>query len=243
MKAILVVEDDGVAEIVRYNLRPLGLDIIRYRDPIKALDNLDEIVPDAVIMSARDFPRHWKTLVVDLRSARPKASCAIILLKGEYFPFEEAAKAAYLGVNGVIKEDLADPSELDRLLQIVKRYIQVDESRRIDRHVPGPNDRLGFAFSHPVTYLTISGSIETISEEGMSFLPESRAAVSDLEPGTVIEFASLRVADAILTIGCRLVRNEVTMAFTFEADGPTKAAISEYISGCAEREMRALLKH
>lgn len=243
MKAILVVEDDSVAEIVRYNIRPLGLDIIRYRDPIKALDNLDEIVPDAVIMSARDFPRHWKTLVVDLRSARPKASCAIILLKGEYFPFEEAAKAAYLGVNGVIKEDLADPSELDRLLQIIKRYIQVDESRRVDRHVPGPNDRLGFAFSHPVTFLTVSGSIETISEEGMSFLPESRAAVSDLEPGTVIDNASLRVADSILTVRCRLIRNEVTMAFSFEADADTKSAISDYISGCAEREMRALLKH
>lgn len=243
MKAILVVEDDGVAEIVRYNLKPLGLDIIRYRDPIKALDNLDEVLPDAVIMSARDFPRHWKTLVVDLRSARPKASCAIILLKGEYFPFEEAAKAAYLGVNGVIKEDLSDPSELDRLLQIVKRYIQVDESRRVDRHVPGPNDRLGFAFSHPVTYLTVSGSIESISEEGMAFLPESRASVSDLEPGTVIDDASLRVADSILTVRCKLIRNEVTMAFLFDSGDEVKATISEYISGCAEREMRALLKH
>lgn len=243
MKAILVVEDDEVADIVRYNLKPLGLDIIRYRDPIKALDNLDEILPDAVIMSARDFPRHWKTIVVDLRSARPKASCAIILLKGEFFPFEEAAKAAYLGVNGVIKEDLADPAELDRLLQIIKRYIQVDESRRVDRHVPGPNDRLGFAFSHPVTFITITGSIETISEEGISFFPESRALVADLEPGSVIEDASLRVADDILTVRCTLVRNEVTMAFALEFDESVKRTVSEYISGCMEREMHALLKH
>ncbi|MBN2874657.1 MAG: PilZ domain-containing protein, partial [Spirochaetales bacterium] len=123
MKALLVVEDDSVAEIVQYYLQPLGLDVIRYHDPLKALDNLDEILPDAVVMSARDFPRHWKTLVVNLRASRPKSACAIILLKGAYFPFEEAAKAAYLGVNAVIKEDLSDRAEMDRFQQVLKRYV------------------------------------------------------------------------------------------------------------------------
>ncbi len=75
MKALLVVEDDAIADAVRYYLQPLGLDVIRYRDPLKALDNLDEINPDAVIMSARDFPRHWKTIVVNLRATRPKSAC------------------------------------------------------------------------------------------------------------------------------------------------------------------------
>jgi hypothetical protein len=243
MKALLVVEDDDLAEMVRCNVQPLGLDIIHYRDPIKALDNLDEIAPDAVIMSARDYPRHWKTIVVDIRAARPKAACAIILLKGEYFPFEEAAKAAYLGVNGVIKENISEPAELDRFVQILKRYIQIDDARVSDRHAPGPTDRFGFVFSHPETYLTITGVIETISSDGVSFFPESRALVADLEPGCVIDDASLRVDTSILSFRCKLVRNEVIMAFVFECDEDQRQVLAEYISGRSEREMRALLKH
>jgi hypothetical protein len=243
MKALLVVEDDDVAEMVRCNVQPLGLDIIHYRDPIKALDNLDEILPDAVIMSARDYPRHWKTIVVDIRASRPKAACVIILLKGDYFPFEEAAKAAYLGVNGVIKENISDPAELDRFVQIIRRYIQIDDSRLSDRHVPGPTDRYGFVFSHPETFLTITGIIETISSEGLSFFPESRALVADLEAGSIIEATSLRIDDKILSFRCKLIRNEVMMAIAFECDESQRAVITSYIAGRAEREMRALLKH
>ncbi|MCK7479656.1 MAG: hypothetical protein M0C28_21830 [Candidatus Moduliflexus flocculans] len=46
--------------------------------------------------------------------------CVFILLKGEVFPFEEAAKAAHLGVNGVVKEDLGDRAELSRFQQILE---------------------------------------------------------------------------------------------------------------------------
>ncbi len=194
-------------------------------------------------MSARDFPRHWKAIVVDLRASRPKSACAIILLKGDFFPFEEAAKAAYLGVNGVIKEDLSDKAELDRFQQILKRYIEIDDSRVLDRHIPGPYDRLGFVFCHPVTYLPITGVIETISSVGLSFVPESTVMVSDLEPGLVIEDASLRIDREILSVRCRLMRTGSVMAFVFESGDEERNAISTYLAGRAEREIRALLNH
>jgi CheY-like chemotaxis protein len=243
MKALIVVEDDAVADVVRFYLQPLGLDVIRYRDPLKALDNLDEISPDAVVMSARDFPRHWKAIVVGIRATKPKSACAIILLKGDFFPFEEAAKAAYLGVNGVIKEDLSDKSELDRFQQILKRYIEIDDSRVLDRHIPGPYDKLGFVFSHPVTYMPIAGAIETISSLGLSFVPESTVMVADLEPGIIIEDASLRIDTQIMPIRCRLMRTGTVMAFLFECDDEERNVISTYLAGRAEREIRALLNH
>ncbi len=241
MKALIVVEDDAVADVVRFYLQPLGLDVIRYRDPLKALDNIEEIMPDAVIMSARDFPRHWKAIVVGLRAARPKSACAIILLKGDYFSFEEAAKAAYLEVNGVIKEDLSDKSELERFQQILRRYIEVDDSRVLDRHAPGPYDRLGFVFSHPVTLAPIVGAIETISSLGLSFVPESSVLVNDLEPDTIMEDACLRVDDTIVSIRCRLMRTGSVMAFVFECGDRERGIIAAYLAGRAEREMRALL--
>lgn len=243
MKALVIVEDDSVAEIVKYYLKPLGLDIIHYRDPIKALDNLEEIFPDAVIMSAKDFPRHWKAIVVDIRSSRPKSACAVVLLKGDFFPFEEAAKAAYLGVNGVVKEDLADKAELSRFQQVLKRYVEIDDSRVSDRHAPGPWDRLGFIFSHPVSLAPIAGVIETISSDGLSFVADQGALVADLEPGMLIDDASLRIDSDILAVRLRLVRNGKVMAFAFESCEAEREAIAAYIAGRVEREIASLLNH
>lgn len=243
MKALIVVEDDAVADVVKLYLQPLGLDVIRYRDPLKALDNLDEISPDAVVMSARDFPRHWKPIVVGIRATKPKSACAIILLKGDFFPFEEAAKAAYLGVNGVIKEDLSDKSELIRFQQILERYIEIDDGKAQDRHIPGPYDRLGFVFSHPARYTPIAGTIETISSLGLSFVPESKVMIADLESGMLIEDASLRIDTQIMPMQCRLTRTGTVMSFVYECNDEQRAIISTYLAGRAEREIQALLNH
>ena len=164
------------------------------------------------------------------------------LLKGSYFPFEEAAKAAFLGVNAVLKEDLSDKAELERFQQVLKRYIEIDDSRLSDRHTPGPCDRLGFVFSHPASYVTICGIIDSISSSGLSFLPESPALVSDLEAGVVIEDASLRVDQEILSVNCRLERNGTSMALSFECGDEKLAIIADYLAGRVDREIRALLK-
>ncbi|MBN1519976.1 MAG: PilZ domain-containing protein [Spirochaetales bacterium] len=243
MKALLVVDNDVVARLASFYLRPLGLDSIRYRDPLKALDNLEEIDPDAVVMSARDFPRHWKSIVVNVRTVRPKTECAIILLKGEFFPFEEAAKAAYLGVNGVVREDFSDRAELSRFQQILKRYVEVDEARVSDRHQPSEWDRLDFAFSHPLSLAPIAGRIETISTTGLSFIADYPALVADLETGAAIEDGSLRVDADILPCPCRLVRNGAVMAFKFEGwDAPSSAKLENYLKARTEREITGLLK-
>jgi CheY-like chemotaxis protein len=243
MKALLIVENDDIAKLASFYLRPLGLDTIRYRDPLKALDNLEELEPDALIMSARDFPRHWKSIVVNIRATRPKTECIIIILKGEYFPFEEAAKAAYLEVNGVVKEDFSDRSELSRFQKILKRYVEVDEARASDRLEPGEWDRLDFAFGHPQSMATISGRIETISLTGLSFIADYPALVADLEPDTLIQDGSLRVDRDILACPCRIVRNGAIMAFKFE--GMAKSDVDKldsYLKSRTDREINRLLK-
>ena len=157
MKALLVIESDRIADIARFYLRPLGFETIRYRNPVKAIDNLEEIDPDAIIMSARDFPRHWKVLVQAVRAERDKDQCVIVLLKGEGFPLEEAAKASYIGVNGVVKDDLDDRREQGRFQQLLKRYMVVDDERAADRIMPSAWDRLDFMFSHPSSLAPIAG--------------------------------------------------------------------------------------
>ncbi|AFG37531.1 hypothetical protein [Spirochaeta africana] len=60
----------------------LGLDrgqIIHYEHAVKAMDNLSEIQPDVVVVSAHDFPRHWKALYMILREQTPDALFYLIL--------------------------------------------------------------------------------------------------------------------------------------------------------------------
>ena len=60
MKILLVSERDELRDHIRRNFMPRGAEIIQYYNPIKAMDNLDEVDPEVVLFSAQDFPRHWK---------------------------------------------------------------------------------------------------------------------------------------------------------------------------------------
>lgn len=243
MKALLIIDDETTSQLVAFYLKPLGMDIIRYRDPLKALDNLEEIQPDAVIMSARDFPRHWKSIVVNIRGQTSKSSCVVVLMKGEFFPFEEAAKAAHLGVNGVIREDLGDEEERTRFQQLFKRYVQVDEARNTDRRPVAKWDRLDFVFSHPESLKPITGRVETISSSGLSLRPDHPALCNDLEPDTIIEGAGLRVDKAVISCDCRLVRRGAILAFAFSSmDEADRENLRRYLASTPERQMRHLMK-
>jgi CheY-like chemotaxis protein len=244
MKVLLVVDDDRVSELLRFYLRPLGFEIVRYRNPIKALDNIEDVEPDAVVVSARDYPRHWKPIAVATRAAYPKERCAIILLKGDVFPFEEAAKAMHLGVNGVVRDALDDREEVDHFQRLLKRYVDVDEGRRSERVTPSRWDRLDFVFSHPRSLAPITGRLDTVSVGGLSFAPDAPALVADLEAGQTVPDCSLRVGADILPVSCRIVRAGKVFAFAFaELPEDRRRQLETYLKDCPERRMRALLKN
>lgn len=243
MKALLLIENDRIADIARFYLKPLGFEAIRYRNPLKALDNLDEIQPDAIILSARDYPRHWKVIAQAVRAERTKEECVLILLKGEFFPFDEAAKASHLGVNGVLRDDLDDRHEQSRFQRLLKRYVSVEDGRADERIAPSPWDRLDFMFSHPKTLAPVVGRVETVSKGGLSFMPESATLCRDILAGTRLEDCSMRVGDRILSLTCLVARSERVLGLSIESmEDEEKAYYDEYLASCSEREMQALLK-
>ncbi len=243
MKALLLVDNDRIAEIARFYLRPLGFEVVRYRSPLKALDNLEEIEPEAIVISARDFPRHWKIITQVIRATKPKDKCIIVLLKGELFPFEEAAKAVHLGVNGVVRDNLDDRHEQSQFQRLLKRYVIVDESRAAERVAPSAWDRLDFMFAHPQNYTPISGRLETISVSGLSFIPDTASLVADLSVGAEIEDCSLRAGDRILSFSCKVIRADRVLGLAYTVlEEEDKRYLEAYIASCPEREMRAILK-
>jgi len=215
MKLLLVLGSDDTYDHISLNVKPLGFESIRYKHVLKAMDNIDEIDPQAIVISARDFPRHWKTMVQFVRSERSKEDCPIIILKGENFPVEEASKAYYLGVSGIVFESLDNPSELSRLQGILSRYMPVDERRRTRRLYTEASEYFGFVFNRPTDHVLVTGKVNNFSPGGLSFLPDNPSLMQDIRLHMKLDECSLRAGDAILSPICRLARTGRIVSLEF----------------------------
>ena len=241
MKILLVSERTELKGYIRRNFMPRGAEIVQYLNPIKAMDNLDEVEPDVVLFSAEDFPRHWKPFLVFLRNTLAREQCVFVLLTGDEFDLNEADKAQALQVNGIIHERLTDRQELVRLKDLVNRYRDIGDPRSEKRLVPTPIDRVGFVFTHPETLHLIHGLVEDVSAAGVSFIPADRQETRDLPADVEVPCCSLRVGEYLVPVSARIVRNDrsITLVFDRLTDGQ-RAVIRTYVTGHAQRELERM---
>jgi hypothetical protein len=215
MKLLLVMDSDESYNLISLNIKPLGFELIRYRHAVKAMDNIDEIDPRAIVISARDFPRHWKTMVQFFRSERSRDECPIIILTGEEFSVEERSKASLLGVSGTVSENLDDPVEIERFHGIISRYLPVEEKRRSRRFHVEPCHRFGFVFARPHDRVLVTGEVKDISSGGLSFRLDNSTLIKDIRLNTELEDCSLRVGDKFLDPVCRFARTGRIISLEF----------------------------
>jgi methylmalonyl-CoA mutase cobalamin-binding subunit len=215
MKLLLVLGDDDSHKLIAHYVKSLGFEVIRYTHILKAMDNIDEIDPNAIIISARDFPRHWKTMVQFVRNERAKDACPIILLTGENFPVEEASKASFLGISGSITETLENSTQIRQLQEILTRYIPMDEKYQDHHFYTEFWQKFGFVFVHPENLTLITGEVKDISSDGLSFLPDNSSLVIDMTLNMKLSECSLRAGDSILSPVCRLTRKGPSLSMAF----------------------------
>jgi hypothetical protein len=215
MKLLLVLGSDDNYDAVSTAVQPLGFEIIRYRHVLKAMDNIDEVDPSAIIISARDFPRHWKILVQFVRNERSKEACPIIILKGTNFNTEETSKALFLGVNGIAADTLLNQEDIDRMQNILGRPSPSHEEQKHRNFPVEPWHRVGFLAADLSGKSIIAANVKNISATGLSFSP-----VPDLPPKAVkadkeLRECSLRAGDAILSPVCRItgMGKDITLEF------------------------------
>ena len=240
MKLLLVAARGQQAAALAYHLTPLGFTLEHQTDPVYVIEHLEQLDPQAILIHAGDFPRHWKPLVKLARDKRSRESLICLLAAPNDFAVEDAAKAAHLGVNGIIGADLADKKELYRLEEIVRRYRSVSDKRSFARVVAQDTDELGFAFTHPQRMAFVTGKVREISIQGSSFLPARPSAVADLSVGTEIRNCSLKVEDKVIAVTCKVTRNREELGFqflSFEEGG--HHTLLNYIQSRSERALQA----
>ena len=242
MKILLVIEQDNTRDQIIEHLAPRGFDFIHYRNPIKAIDNIEEIKPDLVIFSAADYPRHWKPFITLQRSLFSKDESVFILLKGDYFSSEESTKASVLEVNGIISDNFSDLSVLNQLEDIFTRYNVIDDKRISRRYLSIVTSDLEFIFTHPLSPSLITGEITDISLGGISFLPEAPQITQDIREGTILSNCTLRLKESFNTISVTVIRNNNILSLGFHSlDPDLKEELMEYFHEIPERKLEKVL--
>lgn len=237
MKALLLIEDEDEERRTRAILSSFRVGVLRYRSALKALDNLEELDPDILVISAEDFPRHWKVLAEVVRATKGKSECVIILLGGSRFDLTEADKASHLKINGILA-GLADPRERTRFERIIKRYAEVHDPRLAPRVAPAVWDRIAFAFTDPSTQRPVYGRVETVSSTGLSFAPA--LPFPDFAEGEILIDCTLRVGDRLFDVDCRVIRAGPCLGLAIVAmPAEGRDFLAGYLSRAVERELRA----
>lgn len=101
MKALLVLDDKEKLNLLKEKLNNEGFDTICYQWLMKALDNLEEISPHIVIISAEDYPRHWKIFVQHIKSQNFDHVTKVFLV-AKNLNSDELDKIQILGIDDII---------------------------------------------------------------------------------------------------------------------------------------------
>jgi DNA-binding response OmpR family regulator len=238
MKLLVVAQRKDLKDLITYHLNPIGFEILYYSDPVKVVDSIDEIQPDMLLFNAVDFPRHWKPVLKLLRERLSKEQAVFVVL-AKNPPFEEAAKATYLGANGIIDANLPEKQQMQRLEELYRRYGSLKDKRRFQRLIPTRADNLKLVFSHPRTLAIITGSLVEISIKGASFFPDDASLTADLRRNDPLQHCTLSVDNEPISVSARVTRNEETIGLqfkSFETGGHHK--LFHYIQNRSQRELQ-----
>jgi hypothetical protein len=183
MKVLIVAEDIGVVNQLKAILgNKEEVQVFSYNLLFKALDNLDEIDPDWVVISAADFPRHWKLFVRYLRSPVFNKHHDILLVTDSKFSADDQEKARLLGVSNLIEENALIGGASPVFDAIFK------------------GDKIQCMFQHPLNGCLVTGSVLPQGNANSNDILRFRPALVPLDAfleGDEIDSASVKVGNRV----------------------------------------------
>jgi CRP-like cAMP-binding protein len=238
-RVILVAAEPLFTAALNYHLVPIGYQVEHMSDPVAVMNNLEELHPDLMIVNGADFPRQWKPLLKLLRDKWGPEESVFILLTPDDFEFDEAAKAAYLNINGLLPVQALSEQIVYRLEELLKRYKSIQDKRKSPRIAPSETEKFELLFTHPGRLAIVGGVVADVSLDGTRFFPWDPALTRDLKVDERIRGCSLRIGGQIVTVNCRVVRNGSNLGLEFESfEGNGDQTLFQYLVERPERELR-----
>lgn len=149
MKALIVTDDARAIENISQVLETAGYDVITYQWLLKALDNIEEIAPHLIIISTKEYPRHWKTLAQFAETTFKTYKPEIILYSQGGLNQDELKKAETLKIRGIFES--VDVKGLDVLRSIITKETDIYSGKLLDEAgnpVSIPKNETAPDFSH-----------------------------------------------------------------------------------------------
>lgn len=220
MKALIVAESDAIIDNFSRYFSDLGYDIIKYRWLMKALDNVEEIDPQIVIISALDYPRHWKTFVQFVKSSVCSNPPEIVLVSPvDFLDSEEKEKAIFLGVKCIVSgtENKEDDQKLsifsinETIPQITTVKVEpLNENEASEKPLQEQTSKTEFEeklilentesitkfiFTLPDSKSIVTGKVIKFDYPTLFFLPSNPEVFSHIRFGQVINSCTLKTGN------------------------------------------------
>jgi len=222
MKLLWIAEEKESLEPLQSFWDRYELDIILYNNARKAIDNLDEIDPHIVVFNGLDFPRHWKVAVRMIRDNKDYRKALFILLKGENFTAEDAMKASWLGVNGLLNLNDIAKGDSSGLEELILRYMPLAR-KRIDPAYKGE-----LVFLSPGENRLCSGEIIFLEPDNAHFQPRDTQVIRNCSVGDIIKNASVKIHGSIETMDFKILSNNGSLQLrkeTLSCQTPSNALL------------------
>jgi hypothetical protein len=232
MKLMMVLGTGDIYAKFNAILKPLAVETIVYRHIQKAMDNIEEIGPDVIIIDTGAFPRHWKSFVQFIRETGGKKPCPVILVKGADFSPAEQDKAVFLGVDAVVSGTLSGRGEIATVQSIVNAAIP-DGEHKLKMKSDADSGRFGLLITHPITGALLSGEVKAVSEEGIIFYPDHASLAETIPLHAELCACSFRAGNTILSPVLRLVKRDAGLYFAFVSfPGNEQVIFHNYYARC-----------
>lgn len=174
MKALVISEDKELVKFYTNIFTENKIDVINYNWLLKAMDNVEEIKPDFIVVNSVEYPRHWKTLVQYVKSEIFIGPIFFVLQVNNNFSEDERKKAECLGINEIVSSfsEYFKKKITSRINELVEGSMQ-EESDRIELEKTAEQNEESESPSFE------EAQTETISQESESTETESSQTSDD----------------------------------------------------------------
>jgi len=160
---------------------------------LKALDNLEEIKPDIILISVSDYPRQWKAFVEYAYTILKNASPIVYIISAETIPEKDIQDAKILNCQQISETTFTN-------IELKNKTENIETDRKnLDAQEVNLNN---FTFKHPKTGAIISGSIKNYNDPMFVFIPDLESDINLLRFG-------LRINNATFSLGTQKLDTNV----------------------------------
>ena len=229
MKALIISDDTSTICRLDDFLTKQGFGTIIYRWLLKALDNIEEIRPDCVIVSSSEYPRHWKTLVQFLKSGIGGNKIGIYLYEPKALDEDDQKKAVALGVTGYITS--LEESELEKTAisiqnffgknKIENQIITTENEIKNKENIEPLSGTGHILFTNPVSHKFVKGTYFDKNEKQITVKLDFDEDIKDMSIKTLVPEFTYFYGNESTSVECRLkeildINGEQLVIFSIE---------------------------